>query len=173
MWRSRWTVAWCGLLALFGGGQVVADIAKPYRDAEALWSGKLARLLVDCPSRADQVVVWNVREEVESLLRWQLGRLGDRLAWGGRVDWECLEEGGGELWCVSLWSGPEATPDADRHGVPATVDRPGWALVDRVTYTLPPWADRQPLRRCELSRWAQAGKDCLPRSHPPLGCWPP
>jgi hypothetical protein len=171
--RVRWVGACCGLLALFGLGELVADVAKPYRDAEALWSGKLTHALLDHRKPADQVVVWNARPEVEALLRWHLGRQGERLRWDGRVDWDRLERGGGELWAVSLWSGPESTPDADRQEVRATVDRPGWVLVDHVTWTLPPWCTGQPLRRCELSRWMRPEPDgSLPR-RPALGSWPP
>jgi hypothetical protein len=171
--RTRWAVACCGLLALFGLGQVVADVARPYRDAEALWSARLTRALLGHRQAADQVVVWNSREEADPLLRWHLGRHGDRLSWDGRVDWERLEAGGGELWCVSLWSGPWSTPDAERHGPSATVDRPGWVRVDHATYTLPPWCEAgQPWRWCELSRWVRADRGAAPR-RPVLGCWPP
>jgi hypothetical protein len=171
--RVRWATAGVGLLLLFGVGQAVADVAKPYRDAEAQWGVKLTRLLLDHRQPADQVVIWNARPEVESLLRWHLGRLGGRLRWGGSVDWEGLERDGGELWCVSLWSGPESTPDADRHGVRPVVDRPGWVRVDHATYTLPPWCVGQPLRRCELSLWMRSEKDGSVPHHSPLGCFPP
>jgi hypothetical protein len=172
--RARGLAAVCGLLALFGVGEVVADVARPYRDPEALWSEKLTRLLLDRPTPGDQVVVWNAPEEVEPLLRWHLGRHGKRLRWGGDVDWERLERDDGLLWCVSIWSGPEETPDADRHEALPTVDRPGWVLLDHAIYTLPPWnLQGQPLRRCEVSRWARVGEDGSPRRRPALGSYPP
>jgi hypothetical protein len=163
----------CCLLGLFGLGQLVADVAKPYRDSEALWASKLTGMLLHGRRPVDQVVIWNRTEEVESLLHWHLGRIGDRLHWGGSVDWDRLESEGGDLWCVSLWSGPEATPPTDRRGPSATIDRPGWIRAERVTYALPPWQDEQPLRCCELSRWMRVEKDGLLPKRPALGSWPP
>jgi hypothetical protein len=171
--RTRALQTVCALLALFAGGQQVADVAKPYRDNEALWSVRLSRLLVDQHSPADQVVIWNVRKKTDYLLRWQLGRYLDKLRWDGEVDWEQLEKSGGDLWCVSLWSGEEAVPDAARHGKPAVIHRPGWVLVDQVNYTFQPWQRGQYVRCCRLARWTRSADGKVAHSPPVLGAWPP
>ncbi len=170
--RFRAVYFCCGAFALFGLGQGVADVAKPYRDAEALWSRKLTDLLL-CRRAADRVVVGSERAEVESLLRWHLGRLGGRVGWGGRVDWERLEGEGGDLWCVSIWSGLESTPEGERRGVDVAVDRAGWTRTEHADYTLTPWSDGQPLRRCEVSHWVRRGKAAAPAPFTALGAWPP
>ncbi len=169
--RFRSVAACCGLFAAFGTGQLFADVAKPYRDAEALWSRKLTRVLQN-HGPFDQVVVGDRLPEVDSLLRWHLGRLGEQFSWDGRVDWESLEAHGGDLWCVSIWSGAPSTPEAARRGAEVVVNRPGWKRFDAVTYALTPWADGQPLRQCTVARWVRAGEAGEP-SRAALGAWPP
>jgi hypothetical protein len=169
--RFRAVCVWCCAFALFGLGEIVADIAKPYRDKEALWSRKISDLLLSRGTE-DTVVIGNRQDEVESLLRWHLGRFGGDFSWGGHVDRERLENHSGDLWYVSIWSGPPSTAEVDRHGPSLSAVSPGWTEAEHVTYTLTPWAAQQPLRRCEVSRWIKPGK--RPEdSRPMLGAWAP
>jgi hypothetical protein len=162
----------CAAIAIFGLVELVLDTVKPYRDEEALWSVKLGHLLVDGRKPADQVVVWNAQKDVESLMRWHLGRYGKKLRWDGKVDWEQLERAGGDLWCVSLWSGPESTPPVPQREAAVVVNRPGWVQVEETTYTRIPWGKPQPVRRCQLSRWTRQSKGPS-RGQILLESWPP
>jgi hypothetical protein len=170
--RLRGVGICCGAFALFGLGQLVADSVKPYRDKEALWSRKLTQVLLS-HGAADAVVIGNRQGDVESLLRWHLGRLDKEMTWEGNVDWERLERDRGDLWYVSIWSGAASTPQAERHGPPLSRNRPGWTRLDHVTYTLPSWAADQPDRQCEVSRWVWRTNGYRNDRSPAPGAWPP
>jgi hypothetical protein len=170
--RLRGVYVCCAALALFGLGQAVADIARPYRDAEALWALKVSRLLQN-HGAGDAVVIANRRGDVESLLRWHLGRPGLEYRWGGRVDWEELERGGGDLWYVRIASGTGPAPREDVGETPAFPSRPGWSRAEHAVYTLTPWSADQPYRRCEVSRWTRSEKIGGADGRPALSSWPP
>jgi hypothetical protein len=194
--RGAWVA--CGLLAGCAVAVSFMGTSKPaYWEREALWSRRIANELRGQASVRDQVVVLEAEEQVLPTLRWQLGRLGSRVCWGGKADWERLAGSDNRLWLISVRSGPERSY---AHGItieggadsplwaPYGAQRPArpvrseldeclrrggqaWAPVDHVTYTLQDKDPDAPPVRCDLFLCCRKGQTDT-RPHHLLSSWP-
>jgi 4-amino-4-deoxy-L-arabinose transferase-like glycosyltransferase len=163
--RRRWVAGVCGLLVLVGAGGMVRDALKPYRDAETVWVNRTMRAFVEEARSGGPVVVLNRPDEVDSVVRWHLGLLGDRVGWEGRVDWG-RAAAAGEVLYLRYWfhmpGGPGDVCPVPVRGparVPAECEawlrasgRP-WALERAVgdTGVPPSWQD--PVKHVDWFRW--------------------
>jgi hypothetical protein len=150
----RWQAvrAWCGSLALLGAGQVIVDVAQPYRDAETLWFAQTAHTILEHSRPGDRIVVAQPRSQAESMFRYHLGRQGG-VEWGAHITTPNAQRPTpNELWYVDLWVEPEPlrgmTP-------PEATDPdllPGWVVQEKTVFDLPPIRSGHPSRRCTLFR---------------------
>jgi hypothetical protein len=135
------------------------DAKKPYRDLECRWSDTVGRELRRCVGEHDQVVVLHPRRLFSATLEWQLLRLGDRVRWGGAVDWEELDRTGGRLWCVGAQT--IVAPVSDRAA--AETARPqdalaralagcrgAWVPLEGFIYVGRGWGEPPVYLRCEV-----------------------
>jgi hypothetical protein len=97
--RRRWIIGVCSVFFLVGAGGMVRDAIKPYRDQETLWVAQEMGGLAARARSGAAIVVLNQPEEVELLFRWYLGLQGDRVSWGGKIDWQ-RARASGEVLCV-------------------------------------------------------------------------
>jgi hypothetical protein len=148
-WRFLLTRVWFGLLVLLGVGQMIVDIAQPWRDAETRWFAQTARTIREHAAPGEQIVVAQRREQAESMFRYHLGRQGG-VEWGAPLPSHpptCPES---SIWYVDLQVEPEplggtlplraADPDLP----------PGWTVQETTRYDLPPIRSGHPWRRCTL-----------------------
>jgi hypothetical protein len=97
--QRRMIFATCTLLLCIGVGGIVRDLMRPYHDEEAVWMRQIMKRF-DAETRPDvPIVVMNTLEDMDCLLRWYLEQYGDRVSWGGRIDWEKAEDRG-EIICL-------------------------------------------------------------------------
>jgi hypothetical protein len=130
-------VAACAVLACCGVAVSFMGTSKPASfEKEAAWAREAAGEVGRQAGAGDQVVVLAPPHKVLAVLRWQLTRLGPRLAWDGRVDWPRLERTGGRLWVVggsigSRGEGAGMSPEAFAADVSGLLGRGGrkWALA--------------------------------------------
>jgi hypothetical protein len=189
--RLRAACAACGLLAACGVAVSFMGTSKPsYWEREALWSWKIANEIRGQANGGDQVVVLDRQESVLPTLRWQLLRLGNRVAWNGQADWERLRGTDNRLWLVSIRNGPErpyaqgvtldggtesslwslrrtqAPARTVRSELQECLDRGGqsWSPVDHVTYTLQANDCDSPPTRCDIFlSWPKGQINTRPR----------
>jgi hypothetical protein len=113
--RRRWILGVCTLLLLVGICGLVRDIVHPYRTLEALWTRQVMQAVATEARSGALVVVLNKPEEMDSLFRWYLEQFGDRVSWGGQIDWN-KARASGELLCLCYdyhkLSAPEQMPVA-------------------------------------------------------------
>jgi hypothetical protein len=143
--RLRWAGAFCALLVLFAAGGMVCDVARPYRDLDALWTRATVRQALAAAGPNDQVVVIQRRRGVPSVLRWYLDTADERARWNAQVDWERLRSSGGHLWAVDCW-----------RQCPTPFQAPGghgWSLVESMPHTLPGRKKGEADLHCDLFRW--------------------
>lgn len=163
--RRRWIVGVCMLLVLIGIVGMVRDVVHPYRIVEALWTRQVMQAL-DAQTRSGvPIVVLNKPEEMDALFRWYLEQYGDRVSWGGHIDWD-KARASGEFFCVSLdyqsLTAPEQMPLAPKHeplnllpiGAPLRLDpnQPAWILESAVTDTGVPPGWREPVKHLHQLR---------------------
>ncbi len=146
-------------LAVVAVAPMVIDAMKPYRDPESRWADSVGRELRRCLGPHDQVVVLHRRPLISSTLEWQLLRLGDRVRWGGDVDWQALDRAGGRLWCIDtqLIAAPVRRPDAaGAAGLLARVSHAleggggVWVPLDGFSYVGRSWGEPPVYLRCEV-----------------------
>ena len=164
--RARATFGVCGLLALCGAAQPFIDVARPYREEEALWCHKVADEVTGLGAPKDRVVVVTEPSGDWGLLRWQLLRRGGAVSWNGGVDWDRLSAEGGRLWLVSPHMGARPQEDPTPPGLGE-----GWVRVEQARFTLRYPKPEDPTRWCTLSCWQRA--DGASTSPPPIiSSWP-
>jgi hypothetical protein len=164
--RLRWAGVLCGLLALCGVIGLVCDVARPYRDGDALWMRQTARQIVAQVGPNDQVVFVQRTEDVQPGLRWYLETSNLGLRWDGGTDWEQLEASGAGLWLLNAWLDVDGH-HADGPPVPPTAAQRGWTLVARTTYRSQPRTERDPTLYCEVYHWIPPSFSGRPRG----GAW--
>lgn len=146
--RQRWLWTLTGLFVLCGVGGMAADLAKPYRDQEAVWCRKLVQELEKRAAPEDQIVVLTSPGDVWPLLRWQLRSRGDRVTWQGQIDWARLEQTGGRLWCLWPWT-VHGAPDFGRPPLPGDFpDGQALTLVQECPFRLRPTLGGDPVLHC-------------------------
>lgn len=158
--------ACAGLLVLIGVVPMAWDALKPYRDLECRWADTVGREIRRCAGERDQVVVLLPRGRFSATLEWQLVRLGDRVRWGGAVDWGELDRSGGRLWCVTVQSidapvrDPAAAGPAGPHAALARALAGGmgkWVPLEGFSYVGRGWGDPPAYLRCEVFPCLRAG----------------
>jgi hypothetical protein len=167
--QVRWTRGVVFLLVVCGAGGVVADLYRPYRDEEALWTRKVVREVLTQAGPDDQIVVLAPRAATEPLLRWQLERLKDaRLAWEGAVDWKRLRALGGRAWVLTAWG---ECPRPSLAALHPPDGGPPWVVLDEITYTLRRTRSGDPTIHYHLAcQVPPEGRQTAAR--PLLSCWP-
>jgi hypothetical protein len=150
--RLRWAGVLCALLALCGVIGLVCDLARPYRDGDALWMRQTARHILAQVGTNDQVVFVQRTEDVQPGLRWYLEASSRGLRWNGGTVWEQLEASGGSLWLLNSWLDADGQ-HADGPPVPPMATERGWTLVARTTYRSQPRTERDPTLYCEVYHW--------------------
>jgi hypothetical protein len=185
--RGLWVHILCGLLVLVGLGGALHDVVRPYRSQGDLWTRRVVREVFAHAGPKDQVVVLNTPEQLKTSFQWLLQQPGSGVAWYGRVDWQRLEAGKGELWCLSfgepLQRVGEPVLAALRDHVLAVPDVPPeladglsccrrLVLIDRVPYTLVPTDSKGPVERCTLYHWGRPVPGDRPARLNELSCWP-
>jgi hypothetical protein len=163
--RRRWFLGAGGALLLVALVGLARDVVKPYRDVETRWINDVMRALRAETGPGVPVVVLNPVEGFDSLFRWHLGLMGDRVSWGAHVDWD-QAAARGEFYCLLLRNEhvqrPDQVPRATRQ-VPAEVYPPlaawvrhsgrPWVLKKAVTdIGVPPsWQD--PVKHLDQYHW--------------------
>jgi hypothetical protein len=148
--RRRWVLAACSLLVLTGIGGIARDLLKPYKtDGDR----EVRQIVSDIAKQAgpdDQIVVIDGQMEVASTFRWYLRQLGERVAWDGQIDWNRLEVGTSELWCLCL------TRDRSRAQIlqarMTQANRPR-QLTDHFERTLQLGQSDETIENCEVFHW--------------------
>jgi hypothetical protein len=167
--RRRWIIGVCTLLLLVGVCGMVRDIIHPYRTLEALWTRQVMQTLAAEMRSDTPIVVLNKREEMDSLFCWYLEQYGDRVSWGGQIDWN-KARASGELLCLSYdyhkLSAPEQMPSAPRCEpmnlpIGATFcphpSQQAWVLASGVTNTSVPPDWRFPVKHFHQMRFVLKG----------------
>lgn len=165
--RLRAACAVCGVFALLGLLYVTANLAKPYRDAEDLWSRRAVQEVFSQAAPEDQIVVFNAPEELRPVIGWYLRVQGSRLAWSGQVDWNELRDRGGRLWCLHWWDQMAPPPPDLASSVLAHGEFPLRRLA-HAPYALPHPDPNFPVLRLEVSCYAPANAAPAPR----IAVWP-
>jgi hypothetical protein len=163
--RRRWVIGTCAAFLLVGLVGMGKDVVKPYRDVETRWMCDVMRSLRAEAGPDVPVVVMNPVENFDALLHWHLGLMGERVSWGGQVDWDKAASRG-EFYCLLLrhemLRSPDQLPRAPGQ-VPAEVYPPlaawlqqsgrPWALKKAITDVgVPPtWQD--PVKHLDQYRW--------------------
>ncbi|HTU21014.1 MAG TPA: hypothetical protein VMG10_23380, partial [Gemmataceae bacterium] len=149
--RRRWIIGVCTVLVFIGVCGMVRDLLHPYRTVEALWTRQVMQALADQARSGAPIVVLNKQEDMDSLCRWYLEQLGDRVCWDGQIDWD-KARASGEVFCLSYdyhkLSAPEQMPHSPTRepmslpiGVTVRTDpaQQAWILASAVTDSgLPP-----------------------------------
>ena len=167
--RRRWIIGVCTLFLLVGVCGLVRDIMHPYRTLEALWTRQVMQSLAAELRSGAPIVVFNKREEMDSLFCWYLEQYGDRVSWAGQIDWN-KARASGELFCLSYdyykLSAPEqmplaATREAMSLPIGATFcpdpSQQAWMLVGGVTDTSVPPDWRFPVKHFHQMRFVLKG----------------
>jgi hypothetical protein len=177
----------CGLLAVVGLGGALRDVIRPYRSQGDLWTRRVVQEVFAHAGPKDQVVVLNTPEQLKTSFQWLLDRPRSNVAWYGRVDWQRLDEGGGQLWCLEFGEPLQRTGEpvlaALRDHVLAVPAVPPeladglsrcrrLVLIDRVPYTLVPTDSKGPIERCTLYHWGRPVPGGQPARLDELSCWP-
>ena len=115
--RRRWVAGICTGLTFIGLAGIGRDVWRPYKT----WADEMNRAVIyDTIGRTapeDQIVCLNSVPDLTPFggygarFRWYL-RLatGDRAGWGGKVDWDRLEDDA-RLWAVRYWRGERQPED--------------------------------------------------------------
>jgi hypothetical protein len=163
--RRRWVIGAAAAFLLVGLVGLGKDVIKPYGDVEARWARDVMRTLRAEAGAGAPVVVLNPREGLDSVFRWHLGLLGERVSWGGNVDWD-RAAAAGEVNCLLLRSenlrSPNQLPRAPAQ-VPAEVYSPlaawlqqsgrPWVLKKAVTEVGVPPNGQGPVKHLDQYRW--------------------
>jgi hypothetical protein len=147
----RGVVGVCALLLLVGIVGMLRDVMNPYRNLETQWTRQVMRE-VDAHARSGALVVMlNKQQDVDALFRWYLEQYGERIVWGGQIDWERARKCG-EMYCLHydyhLLNNPEQmplVPSREAMQIPIGVEIrpapgwPAWVLIEGTTDTgVPP-----------------------------------
>ncbi len=97
--RRRGIIAVCTLLLFVGVCGIVRDVVHPYRSIEALWTRQVMQAFAAETRSGAPIAVLDKREDMDFLFRWYLEQYGDRVSWGGRIDWD-KAKASGELFCL-------------------------------------------------------------------------
>jgi hypothetical protein len=139
------------VLLLIGVGGIVRDAVHPYRTVEAQWTRQVMQAFAAETRSGAPIVVMNKIDDMDFLLRWYLEQYGDRVSWGGQIDWD-KARASGEIFCVAYdyhkLTAPEQIPLAPKREamalpvgavVPLDPNRQPWILASAVTDTgVPP-----------------------------------
>ncbi len=111
--HRRGIIAVCFLLLLVGVCGIVRDVVHPYRSVEALWIRQVMQAFAAQTRSGAPIAVLDKREDMDFLFRWYLEQYGDRVSWGGQIDWD-KAKARGELFCLHYdyhkLSAPEQMP---------------------------------------------------------------
>jgi hypothetical protein len=167
--RRRWIVGVYALLLLVGVGGIVRDVVHPYRNVEVVWTRQVVQAFATAARSGAPIVVMNERETTDFLLRWYLEQYGDRVSWGGQIDWE-KARASGEFFCLQYdyhkLSAPEQMPQAPIRepmklpiGAVVRIDpsHNAWILADAVTDTGVPPDWRAPVKHLHQMRLVLKG----------------
>ncbi|HEY7315044.1 MAG TPA: glycosyltransferase family 39 protein [Gemmataceae bacterium] len=113
--RRRWILGVCGGLVMVAGVGMVRDVVHPYRNVETLWTKQVMHSFDNEARFGAPIVVLNKPEELDGLFRWYIELYGERVSWGGQIDWE-KAAASGEFLCLHYnWDklpSPEQMPNA-------------------------------------------------------------
>jgi hypothetical protein len=164
--RFRAICATCGLLAAIGVGGMVADVSRPYRDADALWARQLTREVLAHAGPGDRFVILDDRAAVRPLLRWHLSQLRPNLTWGSCRDGA---EGAEAVWTIKTWSVEEPLPAEQRRAAALAAGPAGWVAAEHASYALPAYKT-DPFHYAEVIRWVRPNGALARRGT--LAAWP-
>jgi hypothetical protein len=172
--RRRGIIGICTLLVLIGICGMVRDVIQPYRTLEALWTRQVMQTLADEMRSGAPIVVLNKSDEMDSLFRWYLEQYGDRISWGGRIDWE-KAKASGEIFCLGYdyhkVNAPEEMPQRPTREpmklpigaiVRPDPSQPAWILARGVTDTGVPPNWRFPVKHFHQMRLIRQGAPIRP-----------
>jgi hypothetical protein len=147
------TVTACVLLAQLAVVGIVRDVRQPYKTAGDEQVRGIVRGLVQAAGPADQIVVLDRLGQTGPTFEWYLRRQGERVAWGGHLDWARLDTAS-NLWLLRF-SGDGAL-DA---GLAAKLAarRPAFRPADEAAHIFQlGWTD-DTIEHCCVYHWVRAG----------------
>jgi len=149
--RRRSFVGISLVLGIIGAAGMVRDWKRPYKTPA---DAQLRDLVVGITRYAkphDQIVVMDSPEEVASPFVWYLGRLKDRVAWRGEIDWERFNDSPPhDLWCLYL------TRDLSRRDAVMSALAPArhpLVLAGHQEFELQFGQSDETLEHCEVFHW--------------------
>jgi hypothetical protein len=92
--RRRWVLGACAVLVLIGVAGMAVDVLHPYRNVEARWTRQVMRDFAIRTRSGAPIVVLDSPEKMDALFRWYLEQYGERVRWGGRIDWQQARSSG-------------------------------------------------------------------------------